>query len=744
MNKAKLFTIFAAAWFAATPSVHASNDMQWNILDKSMANWDQNDGNDVNQAWKVTKSYITAQQEDGYVHIEKLTGADGFISPTAYPTTSKDIYTFDIRAKVNACEINDTETAFEAAQISVAVAGKKMKIYLKHGDETNGYLCFTPAWQHDPDEKIQLNTSDWHTYRFVYDPVNYAYDLYIDDLFTPVASKVKTHYDGTKNYVMIGADKDQYCNMDVEFVRMGTGNFSLKPQINNIQVSSDSHVEGNERTITVTINTSLIENGTKVQLALFDSLDNQVTEATELSVEDNKATSPFTIPASINKGIYTLKAMVTEQQANGSPILPQTLDYYIVEPSPITLGLLPEVSPVGFIIETEDYKIPSPTNEYIFPVVIDTKKHVDSNGNFANGSKPKDRYYWYHTPHNDPGGMYLYTAPTLDGPWTEQGVRASLEWATENGLKTPHISGCHILWNDVYQKYFMYFHGNNNQTNYATSDDLWNWTFGGKLVQYDDFSFSSREASYAKVFEYEVPGLNNKYVMMLMINENNSRTIYWAHSTDGIDWKAVRKPLISPKTGYKKVPGTNTRPSYNNNVSAPYFMIAGGRYFVLFHSSAGNISVVEIGEKFDMEVHWGTYMNCKDVVITEDEDGNPAAVSRVASPFFIQDDYGTWYMFFEAGHRLGSNTAYAKGETPPTTQINQTRHNTLFEHYKKGENVIVYNPLETACSYELYNPTGILLQAGTLQPGDNSFDSPEGLNLLRITTEDEIQTLKIQ
>ena len=743
MNKTFITLAAWAAW-ACLP-LQAAVEPAWDILDKDMTTWNADDGAETNRAWKTTKSYIAAEQAEGYVHLSKTGGADGFITPTACPATPKDTYTLDIRLRVNAPTLPDSDEGFEANQITAAVAGKKMKIYLRHGggNGSDGYLCYTPAQQHDADEKVPLDLAGWHVYRFVYFPDDYTYDLYVDDLDHPIATGIKTHYDGSKSYVMLGADKGHYADMDVAYVRMGTGNFSRRPAITALQPGSDSHVEGNPRTVTLNATTDLLPDGTLLQAALFDEAGETCTEPVEATVTQNTATASLALPATLSKGRYTLRLYAPGDRVDGTEVLPFEVPYFIVEPSPLELGLLPEVTPVGFVIDIEDYQIPSPTNEYIFPVVIDTKKHLDAEGHFANGSKPLDRYYWYHTPHNDPGGMYLYTAPTLDGPWTERGVRASLEWAKEAGLNTPHISSCHIVWNDVYGKYFMYFHGGNDQTNYATSDDLWDWTFGGKLVQYDDFCFSAREASYAKVFEHEVPGYGNKYIMLLMINENNSRTIYWAHSADGIDWKCVRTPLVTPKTAYKKIPGTDTKPNYASNVSAPYFMEAGGRYFVLFHSSAGNISVVEVGERLDMEVHWGTYLNHQDVVITEDEAGNPAAVSRVASPFFIQDDLGTWYMFFEAGHRLGSNTAYAKGQTPVSTGIAPQTDNTLFTASRHEDMCKIHNPLGIVCPYAMYSLSGTVLQRGRLQPGDNLLPAPQGMTLLRIVTDKQAYTLKV-
>lgn len=738
-KKIILFLISAMCCFN---TLFAYNE-SWNIIDKSMNAWDQNEGTIQNEAWKLTKNYLTATQKEGYVNLKKTSTVLAYLTSTTAPAIVKtETYTIDVKARINPTDIADTETAFEANQIAVCIGGKLMKIYLKYGDKNSGYIFDTPLALHKNSKKYILNTSQWHVYRFVYNPSNYTCDVYVDNWDEPVISALKTHYDGTKNYVYLGADQNHYCNMDIEYVKLGTGNFALKTQIRNVEVSSDSHVVGNARTITTTINTDLVEDGQKIFVALYDEDNNEKTIPVEITIENNKATTQFTIPASLDLGKYKIKAFVTDNKIGERIVRAKTKDYCIVGKSPLTSNIFPIVEPVGFIIDIEDYEYKSPTNEYVFPIIVDTKKHVNAEGNFSDGTKATDRYYWYHTPHDPPAGMYLYTGPTLDGPWSEQGLVLTNEWANQY-INTNHISSCHIIWNDIYDKYFMYFHGDNNRTNYATSDNLIDWTYGDKVVQYDDFTFSSREASYAKVFEYEVPGYNNKYVMMLMINENDARTIYWAHSTNGIEWEGVREPLVTPKTTYKKVPGTDTKPSYSNNVSAPFFMIADGRYFVFFHSSAGNISVVEIGEKFDMEIHWGTYMRSTDAVIVDDGNGNMTSVSRVASPFFIQDDLGAWYLFFEAGHRLGANTAYAKGEPSTITHIEEKSKSDLITIYKEKNNTILKNSTLKSGSYRLYNLLGDLLSTGIIYPGNNAIKSQGGINIIQVNINDEIINQKL-
>jgi len=53
-------------------------------------------------------------------------------------------------------------------------------------------------------------------------------------------------------------------------------------------------------------------------------------------------------------------------------------------------------------------------------------------------------------------------------------------------------------------------------------------------------------------------------------------------------------------------------------------------------------------------------MKAADVIIDKDDNGNLISLPRVASPLFMTDDAGKWYMFFEAGSRLGANIAFAR------------------------------------------------------------------------------------
>ena len=235
--------------------------------------------------------------------------------------------------------------------------------------------------------------------------------------------------------------------------------------------------------------------------------------------------------------------------------------------------------------------------------------------------------------------------------------------------------------------------------------------------------------------------------MLLMNQENQIRRIYWAHSKDGINWTPVPKPLVSPDLNYKKVPGTDYKPNYDggggpgpygNNVSGPYLFVVDGRYFVICHGCADNLMVIEVGESFDMEVHWGEYIWKKDVILG----GEP---TRVAAPDFIQDDNGTWYMFFEAGSRLGANIAYAKeGYVSNVPEVSVPASDVSLSHnvLNVGENLVVSTRMadRQLAQAEFYTLTGHEVDRVVMSDRTSQLQAPDvpGMYILRVYTDDHI------
>src|SRR5690606_1323207 len=97
-----------------------------------------------------------------------------------------------------------------------------------------------------------------------------------------------------------------------------------------------------------------------------------------------------------------------------------------------------------------------------------------------------DRYYlWYSTNHDaGPGGVYLATAPALEGPWTDRGL-VFVDTVEGNQTETPSV-----LWNEATGTFHMYYHqnglGNTQSTALATSPDGVTWTRVGKVIDVPD------------------------------------------------------------------------------------------------------------------------------------------------------------------------------------------------------------------------------------------------------------------
>lgn len=751
----KQLTLFGFLFLLFSNQLFASET--WDILDKSMASWKTNGGTSCNKAWSFTtgsgggiKEAEVVIQKEGYVNIKKMPTANGrkygFLIPPALAIENNVPYSIEVKARMNPIDkemypdlpaptTEAEEGGYEANQISARIAAKNLSVYIKYGVD-DGYISLSPGISHHEDEKYVLNTSEWHVYRFVLYADRSKFDVYIDDVENPIFEGAPTSSMSGSNIIRLGAETQHRCDMDVESVKMGTGDFYAKPKILSVDLSSDSHVFNHARTISLSVNTILMNDGNKILASLLNAEGQEVVAPVEGSIQNNKAVIPeFVIPQTLLMGQYKIKVTV----AGDTSIDPQYRQYVITDVSPLENKLLPQVSPVGFITPMDQYLYKGPSNEFIFPAIIDTKKYT-VDGKFLNGENVLERYYRFYTPHEVPGGMYLATAPTLDGPWTERNTVIDLAWTKSaqgsNVSTADHISACQVIWNSTYNKYFMYFHGPNSTTHYATSDNLVDWTFGKSILNPQSFGTAGSEASYAKVFEYAIPGIGNKYILMLMIAEGNMRKIYWAHSKDGIDWICSKKPLVSPDLNYKKIPGTDVKPDYvggmGNNVSGPFFMKVDDRCFVFFNGSSGNICVAEVGEALDMEVHWGEYMLCKDVVIDMDASGKPIAVPRIAAPSFIKDDAGKWYMFFEAGSRLGANIAYAKEiSSGPGVGINESVDNTSIHVFpgilKSGELLSVEMGKDVLSQHpvvEIVNSVGCKVSTIRLHQQITTIDTP--------------------
>ncbi|MGE9362469.1 hypothetical protein [Isoptericola nanjingensis] len=311
----------------------------------------------------------------------------------------------------------------------------------------------------------------------------------------------------------------------------------------------------------------------------------------------------------------------------------------------------PEFGYVGTALDKSDLTY-NPTNEFIFPSVIRAADYF---------AEPLGTYYMYYAPHERPGGIALAYSDSIDGPWTEYDGNPliSNSWAPHYEAVS-HVSSPHALWVEGEQKLFLYFHGENTITRYATSDDGIHFDYGGTAVQSDDTT--GRETSYAKVFEQSVPGHGNRYLMLFMDNPANAlpgqdgpvaRRIRWAVSDDARSWEIQPEPLVTPR-GIEEP-----------NASGPFFLRWEGRNLVVFHASDGNMHAVDVGKNFDQEIHLG---------VVHDSMADAPDSGRSAAPTFYFDGR-TAHMYYEAGGRLTATIAHAVAtldEPVPTRELECT------------------------------------------------------------------------
>ena len=298
----------------------------------------------------------------------------------------------------------------------------------------------------------------------------------------------------------------------------------------------------------------------------------------------------------------------------------------------------PRFEPQGVVLSYEGLNY-RPHDDVISPSVVATA------GRFQN---PLGRYYLYYAPHDAPGGICLAYADQLEGPWKEyaENPLISREWTPY--FKASHVSGPHALWNDAERRVFLYFHGENSETRLATSPDGIHFDYDRTVITTADFPGLS-EASYARVFEYKLPGVDNRFIMLLMGNNHGTRRIYLAWSKDGHQWTPRTEPFMDPPPG-------------NDQVAGAWLLPWKGRNYILAHANAnlpdGNRGIN--GSGFDL------YLNEVNPDFTK---ASPIGKFMEASAFgadnpslmspCVFEVNGALYLFVNIGPRLNNTIALA-------------------------------------------------------------------------------------
>jgi hypothetical protein len=287
-----------------------------------------------------------------------------------------------------------------------------------------------------------------------------------------------------------------------------------------------------------------------------------------------------------------------------------------------------------------------PHDDAIFSSVVDAAKHLRN---------PLGKYYLYFGPHDGPGGIFLAYTDSIDGPWaffdadeSDPDLDPVIGRTWDAHYSVSHVASPHALWIPEEQRMFLWFHGENSETRYASTTDGIHFEYEGIAVSTADFN-GTAEASYARVFREPIANKAANYVMMLMGNQSGTRPIFLAWSCDARHWETQRDPMLVPHGIKEEAP----------QISSPHLFKWGGGKYVVYHQNY-------MGLNPPPGALWATPIT---------EDFAPAGPPRlffeptredadhVWAPSFIEAG-GKLYMFYDSGPRLHCKIRYASTPLP--------------------------------------------------------------------------------
>jgi predicted GH43/DUF377 family glycosyl hydrolase len=339
----------------------------WDILDKSMAAYNQNGGSATDRAWEVFQSSSAggvATQQAGYVNFTKTaTGSNGKWAWVRPATAFADLtpgtpYSVEVKARVKPDGV--AADAVEANQIALRLGGKgtAAPIFLQYGDGATGGSIATTAGGANA---YAVNTSEWQVYRWVFHPNHSTYDVYVAGVEAPVFENVEKINTGDPNGVYFGAESQHRCNLDVMYVKMGAGDRFSSAKIVSISLSANSQTENMEKTIRVTVNTALIDDNQQVLISLAGDGSHAPVDEAEAVVLQNKAEANLTIPAAAPQGKYFVTAAVPGGKIGNTAVRPKAAEYFVYPPN-----RLPDWALGGFVRPEGKNPVIEPNTESMF------------------------------------------------------------------------------------------------------------------------------------------------------------------------------------------------------------------------------------------------------------------------------------------------------------------------------------------------------------------------------------------
>jgi hypothetical protein len=282
----------------------------------------------------------------------------------------------------------------------------------------------------------------------------------------------------------------------------------------------------------------------------------------------------------------------------------------------------------------------NPCDDLIFPTIVRAGDYL---------SRPLAAYYLYYAPHNAPGGVCLATAPSLNGPWTEYDHNPLISNVWPPHYQVEHISSPHVIWIAEESRFFMFYHGDNDTTRYASSVDGIHFRYEGIAVCAKDLA-ESEAAFYARVFRHPISRGQDGYVMLFVSYHTRHHGLYVARSKDARAWRIDEKPLLAGPA----VEGARY-------IWSPYLARYGKRWLMAYH--------VDFFESSQEDQRPATDLYASEVNEALTECGSPRLLCsrelfgadnrRISDPCLITEN-NQLYLFCTVGPRLDQKIALAR------------------------------------------------------------------------------------
>lgn len=284
----------------------------------------------------------------------------------------------------------------------------------------------------------------------------------------------------------------------------------------------------------------------------------------------------------------------------------------------------------------------NPHNDVIFPSVVRMADHLPA---------PIDAFYMYYAPHDPPGGICLATAPAPMGPWTECPGNPIINRSWPPHHQVAHVSSPHVLWIEEEQRFFCFYHGDNDVTRYASSADGIVFSYEGEALSCADLP-PSESISYNRVYRHEL-ALACRYVMLVVQYHPTRQGIYVARSSDARRWQVDAEPLLRAPV----VP--DSRYAWS-----PCLVCWKGQWSLVYH--VDYFTDDNLGEEGLVTNLWASTVDREltrtgpPFLLVEHETFNGPGAGRVADPCLFEDS-GTLYLFASVGRAHNQYIVCAKG-----------------------------------------------------------------------------------